>query len=110
VSAAALRGCTRPLHAPRTRRTPPPSLATLAAGLGEARIRDLNDEINKSFREKSHWERQIKALGGPDYAATAPKVVDGDGREVPGSGGYRYFGAAKDLPGVRELFAVAAPK
>ena len=79
----------------------------IAAGLGEARIRDLNDEINKCMREKIHWERQIKALGGPDYAATAPRIVDEDGREVPGSGGYRYFGAAKDLPGVRELFAAA---
>lgn len=26
------------------------------------------------------------------------------GREVAGSRGYKYFGAAKDLPGVRELF------
>ena len=24
--------------------------------------------------------------------------------KVPGDGGYRYFGAARDLPGVRELF------
>jgi len=23
---------------------------------------------------------------------------------IPGFGGYKYFGAAKDLPGVRELF------
>jgi pre-mRNA-splicing factor ISY1 len=36
------------------------------AGLGEARLRDLNDEINRLLREKGHWERQIKALGGPD--------------------------------------------
>jgi len=26
------------------------------------------------------------------------------GHEVGGFGGYKYFGAAKDLPGVRELF------
>ena len=39
------------------------------AGLGEARLRDLNDEINKLLREKGHWERQIKALGGPDHGA-----------------------------------------
>ena len=25
------------------------------AGLGEFRIRDLNDEINKLIREKGHW-------------------------------------------------------
>jgi pre-mRNA-splicing factor ISY1 len=76
------------------------------AGLGEARLRDLNDEINKLLREKGHWERQIKALGGPDYAVTAPRLFDAEGREVAGGGGYRYFGAAKDLPGVRELIVV----
>ncbi len=37
------------------------------AGLGEFRIRDLNDEINKLMREKGHWEDRIKTLGGPDY-------------------------------------------
>jgi len=81
------------------------------AGLGEARIRDLNDEINKLLREKGHWERQIKALKGPDYAVTAPKMFDAEGKEVAGSGGYKYFGAAKDLPGVRELLSAdAGPK
>jgi pre-mRNA-splicing factor ISY1 len=80
------------------------------AGLGDARLRDMNDLANKLLREKGHWERQIKALGGPDYAATAPKIFDADGRELPGSRGYKYFGAAKDLPGVRELFAAAAAK
>ena len=39
------------------------------AGLGEHRLRDLNDEINKLIREKGHWERQILKLGGPNYAA-----------------------------------------
>lgn len=37
------------------------------AGLGEFKLRDLNDEINKLLREKGHWEDQIKVLGGPDY-------------------------------------------
>lgn len=37
------------------------------AGLGEFRLRDLNDEINKLIREKRHWEDRIKKLGGPDY-------------------------------------------
>lgn len=41
------------------------------AGLGEFRIRDLNDEINKLLREKGHWEFRIKELGGPDYAVSA---------------------------------------
>ncbi|XP_024195075.1 pre-mRNA-splicing factor ISY1 homolog isoform X2 [Rosa chinensis] len=79
-------------------------------GLGEHRLRDLNDEINKLIREKTHWERRIVELGGPNYAKHAPKMTDLDGNivDVPnpsGRGaGYRYFGAAKKLPGVRELF------
>ncbi|CAB3243965.1 unnamed protein product [Arctia plantaginis] len=79
------------------------------AGLGEFRIRDLNDEINKLMREKRHWEVQIKALGGPDHARVGPKMLDQDGKEVPGNRGYKYFGAAKDLPGVRELFEQEPP-
>ncbi|XP_044156967.1 pre-mRNA-splicing factor ISY1 homolog [Bufo gargarizans] len=74
------------------------------AGLGEFRIRDLNDEINKLIREKGHWEYRIKELGGPDYGRIGPKMLDHEGKEVPGNRGYKYFGAAKDLPGVRELF------
>jgi hypothetical protein len=31
-------------------------------------------------------------------------MLDYEGREIPGNRGYKYFGAAKDLPGVRELF------
>ncbi|AWP02386.1 putative cat eye syndrome critical region protein 5-like [Scophthalmus maximus] len=74
------------------------------AGLGEFRIRDLNDEINKLLREKGHWEVRIKELGGPDYARFGPRMLDHEGKEVPGNRGYKYFGAARDLPGVRELF------
>eukprot|EP00747_Dinoflagellata_sp_TGD_P162249 gnl/TRDRNA2_/TRDRNA2_179643_c0_seq1.p1 gnl/TRDRNA2_/TRDRNA2_179643_c0~~gnl/TRDRNA2_/TRDRNA2_179643_c0_seq1.p1 ORF type:complete len:363 (-),score=124.69 gnl/TRDRNA2_/TRDRNA2_179643_c0_seq1:62-1045(-) len=75
------------------------------AGMGEHRIRDLNDEINKDLREKKYWDEQIKNLGGPDYAAMQAKAVEQAGAE-PGTStsGYKYFGAAKDLPGVRELF------
>lgn len=75
------------------------------ASLGEHRIRDLNDEINKDLREKSYWEDQIKALGGADHKAKAPKDVEGTyGAELASHTGYKYFGAAKDLPGVREVF------
>jgi hypothetical protein len=77
--------------------------------LGEARIRDLNDEINKLMRIKGHWERQIKALGGVDHHRGGVDVVDADGRTLPGGGGYKYFGAAKDLPGVKELFDAPVP-
>merc|ERR1711953_1199095 len=55
-------------------------------------------------REKGHWENRIKNLGGPDYAAAAPKDVETYGAELASHTGYKYFGAAKDLPGVRELF------
>lgn len=86
------------------------------AGLGDHRIRDLNDEINKLIREKGHWERRIVQLGGPDYAKNAPKTTDAEGNEVQtGSStgrneGYKYFGAAKLLPGVRELFEKEPPR
>ncbi|CAF0772056.1 unnamed protein product [Brachionus calyciflorus] len=74
------------------------------AGLGEFKIRDLNDEINKLLKEKSAWEDRIVELGGPDYKKVGPKLLDKEGKEVPGNKGYKYFGAAKELPGVKELF------
>jgi pre-mRNA-splicing factor ISY1 len=84
------------------------------AALGEHRLRDLNDEINKLIREKGHWETRIVALGGPNYARSAPRVADTDGGVGAAGGGrgggYRYFGAAKGLPGVKELFEKAAPR
>lgn len=85
------------------------------AGLGEARLRDLNDEINKLLRVKWHWERQIVELGGPDYSKAAP-AAGGAAPEAAAAAGisasssasargaYRYFGAAKLFPGVKELF------
>ncbi|GAA5871827.1 hypothetical protein JCM8547_003282 [Rhodosporidiobolus lusitaniae] len=78
------------------------------AGLTDYEIRDLNDQINKLLREKHHWENQIIALGGANYKRAAGKTTDADGREVPGQRGYKYFGRAKELPGVRELFSSAA--
>jgi pre-mRNA-splicing factor ISY1 len=41
------------------------------------------------------------------FRRIAPREVDRDGREVTSNRGYKYFGAAKDLPGVRELFQKA---
>jgi len=81
--------------------------------LGEQRIRDLNDGINKQLREKAHWERRIIELGGPNYRKLE-RVADEEmyqGKEpAPGTSdnkgsAYKYFGAAKNLPGVKELFA-----
>jgi pre-mRNA-splicing factor ISY1 len=69
----------------------------------------MNDDINKLFKEKSDWEDRIKYLGGPDYKKLAPKNFDSEGYAVPKSGGYKYWGAAKNLPGVRELFIKKPP-
>jgi len=77
--------------------------------LSDYQIRDLNDEINKLMREKHMWEVQIRNLGGPNYTRGGGKVYDDAGREIPGGGrGYKYFGRAKELPGVKELFEAAA--
>lgn len=79
--------------------------------LSDYQIRDLNDEINKLMREKHMWEVQIRNLGGPNYMRGGGKVYDETGREIPGGGkGYRYFGRAKELPGVKELFEAATQK
>ncbi len=79
------------------------------ASLGEHRIRDLNDEINKLLRIKAKWEDRIRELGGPDYKTQSNKLIESDGVQLPGADGYKYFGAAKNLPKVRELFQKEAP-
>ena len=61
----------------------------LKAGLGEFKIRDLNDEINKLLKEKYQWEDKILELGGPDYKKIGPRLLDKEGKEVPGSRGYK---------------------
>jgi len=70
-------------------------------GLGEHALRELNDEINHRLREKWHWNKRIYQLGGLDYNDIERKrqIEEGDTQM---HAGYRYFGAAKDLPGVRE--------
>lgn len=79
------------------------------SALSDYQIRDVNDEINKLMREKHMWEVQIRNLGGPNYMRGGGRVYDEQGREIPGGGkGYRYYGRAKDLPGVKELFEAAA--
>ena len=84
------------------------------AGLGEHRIRDLNDEINQLLKVKWQWEMRIIELGGPNYIASAPKMEDADGGMVAPAGSarnaYKYFGAAKNLPGVKELFEAPSVK
>ncbi|KAJ4263458.1 NineTeen Complex (NTC) component [Fusarium torreyae] len=79
--------------------------------LSDYQIRDLNDEINKLMREKHMWEIQIRNLGGPNYMRGGGKIYDEQGREIPGGGkGYKYFGRARELPGVKELFEAARSK
>ena len=52
-------------------------------------------------------------LGGPNYSKVA-RITDQEGNELGGAtgrgAGYKYFGAAKQLPGVRELFEKEAPR
>lgn len=67
------------------------------------------------MKEKWSWERRIKELGGPNYGRSGlgsmGTVFDDNGREVPGGGkGYRYFGRARELPGVKEMFERAAKR
>ena len=44
-----------------------PSYLSHVASLDEYQVRDLNDLINRRFREKRMWEERIKELGGPNY-------------------------------------------
>lgn len=62
---------------------------TCVAGLTDYEVRDLNDEINKLLREKRHWENQIIALGGANYRRNVA-MLDDDGKEVPGTKGYKF--------------------
>ena len=68
------------------------------------------------MRGKFHWNKRIVELGGVDYNRVEQlqqleENDDVDGSVgLKGSSGYRYFGAAKDLPGVKELFARNAVK
>lgn len=79
--------------------------------LSDFQIRDLNDELNKLFKEKWQWEMRIRELGGPNYMRGGGKVTDDEGRVIDGGGkGYRYFGRARELPGVKELFEAATQK
>ena len=72
--------------------------------------------------KKSAATRMVTRLRNPDsklsqmknqqVAAAVHEANKGfrEGKEVPGNRGYKYFGAARDLPGVRELFESDAPK
>jgi len=65
----------------------------VTATLGEHRLRELNDEINKLLRQKHYWEIRIRELGGT--VTSAKQYYDVEGKELPGAHGYKYFGAGK---------------
>lgn len=81
--------------------------------LSDYQVRDLNDELNKLMREKHMWEVQIRNLGGPNYMRGQARLYDDKGKEIPGSigginsKGYKYFGRARELPGVKEMLEAA---
>ncbi|CAK7891380.1 pre-mRNA-splicing factor Isy1p [[Candida] anglica] len=66
--------------------------------ISEFQVRDLNDDLNRLFKEKRAWEYHIKDLGGVDYKHVNNSEVTGI--QV---NGYRYFGRAKELPDVKEV-------
>lgn len=63
--------------------------------LNDYQIRDLNDDLNKLFKEKRAWEYHIRDLNGPDYLRLQSQLSLG--MQV---NGYRYYGRAKELPDV----------
>lgn len=62
-------------------------------------VRDLNDELNKLYKEKRAWEYHIRDLGGQDYILSSQS----DGLTGVEVNGYRYFGRAKDLPDIKKI-------
>ena len=70
--------------------------------LQEYQIREMNDKINELLKEKEEWEQRIIELGGPDYARIEPskQSITGD---LSTKDGYRYFGRANELLGVKTL-------
>lgn len=73
------------------------------AGLTDYEVRDLNDEINRLMREKRHWENQLVALGGANYRRNVA-MLDDDGKEVPGTKGYKWAMSAYVLKCLTERF------
>lgn len=78
------------------------------ASLTDFQVRDLNDEINKLQKEKYVWEIQLRNLGGTNYIRTQ-SAYDTAGRTIGSHKGYKYYGRAKELPGIKELFSEPAP-
>ena len=73
--------------------------------LGAHEVRELNDSINHLMRQKYHWNKRIHELGGVDYNAIERQrqIEQGEDTSSRQGGAYRYYGVAKNLPGVPEL-------
>lgn len=71
--------------------------------LSDQCIRDINDQINKLIYIKRKWEIRIVELGGPDYRKESDELIKANSVELKGNNNYKYFGAAKNLKGVKEL-------
>ena len=82
--------------------------------LPEHTVRELNDSINKLQREKFHYNKRIYQLGGLDYNMIEKKrqieqMGNDDEHGINSSSSYyKYYGVAKDLPGVKEHLAKEA--
>ena len=64
--------------------------------LDENLLNELNDRINKLYREKRHWEKKIDHLGGPTKFSDFNSIPEYNGQ-------YQYFGAVKKFKKVREM-------
>ena len=60
------------------------------------------------MRKKSQWEDRIKKLGGPDYKHGVKDSIDS--LSLSNENGYKYFGAAKNLPQVKEHLQKEIPQ
>lgn len=83
------------------------SLHFFIAYLGEMRIREMNDDLNRLKGELHRWNMRIVALGGQNHER-GRRMYDKDGNLISSGRDYLYFGAAKDLPGVKER--ISQPK
>lgn len=72
----------------------------------DSKIRDLNDQLNQLFYEKFVWEQRIRELNGGTYKGEVLDPVYGR-RKKGDPHPYKYYGRAKELPGVKELFQEA---
>lgn len=70
--------------------------------VSDYQLRDLNDEVNKLFKERRAWEYRIRELGGPNYTK-----LSSIGKDEYTINNYRYFGRARELPEVKELMGKA---